>query len=313
VLLLTGTPIGKNYLDLYSQLKAIDPNIWKAGWAKTGKMSWTDFKNQYAIWGGRTGYELKGYRNLDDLRSRYRPHIKTARKEDIHDMPKVTDTIVPVEMNATARRVYDLFAEDGVVVHKRHLIEAPIPLTKLLRLQQMTGGWVNDEHGEQVEIQRDKLAILTDLLEDLASAGQSVVIFARFLAEMDAIYDSMVRVYKDNSYQIRGGVTAHLRREAIRNFRRAGSAMVIQIAAAEALDGLQDNCSYGIFYSTDYSLIHWNQARGRLDRVGQSSPVTFYHLQARGTVDGLILEALRDKKDIERMVMDNPEVLLRHM
>lgn len=309
VILLTGTPIGKNYLDLYSQLKAIDPDIWKAPWTKTGRMSWTDFRTNYAMWGGRTGYEIKGYINLDDLRGRYKPHIRSARKEDIHDMPKVTDQIIPVEMNATARRVYNVFAEEGLVVHKRHLIEAPIPLTKLLRLQQMTGGWVNDEHGESVEIQRDKISVLADLLADLFSAGQSVVVFARFLRELEEI--SAISPYRW-SKSIQGGVSHGERRARVESFARGDTPrmLAVQVAAAEALDGLQTNCSYGIFYSSDYSLVHWNQARGRLDRVGQKNPVTFYHLQAKGTVDSLILGALRDKKDIERVVMDNPEILL---
>ncbi len=311
VLLLTGTPIGKNYLDLYSQLKAIDPRIWEAGWTKTGNMSWTNFRTNYATFGGRSGYEILGYINVEDLEDRYEPQIRSVRKEQISDMPKVTDTIIPVELDANARRVYKVFAKDGLVVHKRHLIEAPIPLTKLLRLQQMTGGWVHDEQGEIVEVQRNKLAIFTDLLEDLASAGKSVVVFARFLAEMDAIYEAALRAYKPHVYQIRGGVTANNRRKFVSSFQTHAGCMVIQIAAAEALDGLQTNCSYGIFYSTDYSLIHWNQARGRLDRVGQKEPVTFYHLQVRSSVDSLIREALEGKKDIERLVMDNPQVLLR--
>ncbi len=310
VLLLTGTPIGKNYLDLYSQLKAIDPRIWEAGWTKTGNMSWTDFRTNYGIWGGRTGHELKGYINVEDLENRYELHIRSARKENIADMPKVTDTIIPVELDANARRVYSVFAKDGLVVHKRHLIEAPIPLTKLLRLQQITGGWVHDEQGDLVEIQRNKLAIFTDLLEDLAAAGKSVVVFARFLAEMDAIYEAALRAYKPHVYQIRGGVTSANRRKFVSAFQSHAGCMVIQIASAEALDGLQNNCSYGIFYSSDYSLIHWNQARGRLDRVGQREPVTFYHLQVKASVDSLIREALEGKKDIERLVMDNPQVLL---
>lgn len=311
VLPLTGTPIGKNYLDLYSQLKAIDPDIWKAGWTKTGRMSWTDFRNNYGIYGGRTGYELKGYRELHDLKARYNPHIRTARKESIHDMPEVIDTIVPVDMSASARRVYDVFAEHGVVVHKQRMIEAPIPLTKLLRLQQMTGGWVNDEHGETVEVQRDKMALLSDLLSDLYSSGQSVIVFARFLRELEEI--SANHPYKWFR-SIQGGVSSQHRKAWVDEFSRGEipRLMAIQISAAEALDGLQDNCSYGIFYSVDYSLIHWNQARGRLDRVGQTRPVTFYHLQARGTVDSLILDALRDKKNIEKIVMENPEVLLAH-
>lgn len=311
VLIQTGTPIGKNYLDLYSQLKAIDPHIWKASWARTGNMSWTDFKNHYATWGGRTGYELRGYRNLDDLYGRYEPHVRSVRKEDCHDMPKVTDAVIPVDMPASARRSYDIFAEEGVVVHRRHLIEAPIPLTKLLRLQQMTGGWVHDELGEVVEIHQAKIEALEGELEDLSAADRSVVIFARFLREIEAIRASASKFY-GKVWNIQGGVSAQDRKSAVRDFqaRPGDGCMVIQVGAAEALDGLQRVCSDGIFYSTDYSLIHWNQARGRLDRTGQDSPVTFRHIQVKGSVDGLILKALREKKDIEKMVVDNPEVML---
>lgn len=309
VLILTGTPIGKNYLDLYSQLKAVDPRIWKARWTRTGNMSWTDFRNHYGVFGGRTGYELRGYRNLPDLKSRYIPQIRTARKESILDMPTVTDSVIPLELNGTARRVYDVFADEGVVGYKNHIIEAPIPLTKLLRLQQMTGGWVHDELSEVVEIHRQKIAILAEILEELRSSGRGVVVFARFLAEIEAIEKVAEKVY-GRAFRISGSVTSESRRQIVRDFSTGSSVLVIQIAAAEALDGLQDNCSYGIFYSTDFSLIHWNQARGRLDRVGQRNPVTFYHLQCKRTVDSLILQALKDKKNIERMVMDSPEVLL---
>ena len=310
VLLLTGTPIGKNYLDIFSQMKAIDPDIWGAKWTRTGKMSWTEFKGNYAIWGGRTGYELRGYINLEDLEARYRPHIRTARKEDILDMPQVTDQVIPVELSRRARRVYDIFAAEGIVVHRRHMIEAPIPLTKLLRLQQMTGGWVHDDQGEVIEVQRDKISILADLLSDLRSAGLSVCVFARFLKELEEIANLGSSFAWSGSIQ--GSVSEVNRRKAIAEFQRGGpNLMAIQIGAAEAIDGLQNSCSYGVFYSTDYSLIHWNQARGRLDRVGQKKPVTFYHLQVRSSVDSLILEALKGKKDIERMVMDDPSVLLR--
>lgn len=173
----------------------------------------------------------------------------------------------------------------------------------------MTGGWVHDDQGEVVELQRDKLEVFADLLKDLAEADQSVVVFARFIAEMDAIYEAASRTYKGNVYQIRGGVSAADRRKSVAKFGRDRSCMVIQVGAAEALDGLQNTCSYGVFYSSDFSLIHWSQARGRLDRVGQSKPVTFYHLHCKGTVDREIHEALKAKKDIERLVMDHPEVL----
>lgn len=309
-LLLTGTPIGKNNLDLYSQLKAIDPQIWKAKWTRTGVMSWTDFRNNYAIYGGRSGYEIRGYINVDDLRNRFTPYIRSARKEDILDMPKVTDSIIPVDLSPTVKRAYNIFSQEGLIVWRRHLIEAPIPLTKLLRLQQITGGWVHDEQGESVAIHMEKIAVLTDLLEDFRSTGRRVLVFARFLSEIAAIVAAADKIYP-RTFEIRGGVSAESRRSIVRAFSNGSPAvLVIQSASAEALDGLQTDCAEAIFYSTDYSLIHWSQARGRLDRSGQRQPVTFYHLHVRGTVDNMVFTALKEKKNLEKMVMDDPSILI---
>lgn len=311
VLLLTGTPLGKNNLDLYSQLKAIDPRIWAAKWTKTGVMSWTDFRNNYAVFGGRSGYELRYYINVQDLEKRYQPHIRSARKEDILDMPKVTDMIVPVELPPNVRRAYNIFSQEGLIVWRRHMIEAPIPLTKLLRLQQMTGGWVHDEQGESVHIHNEKIVVLADLLADLRAAGRSVVVFARFLAELQAIVEAAQKIYPKRVLRVSGSVSAELRRKAVRDFTNGRpGVIVIQSATAEALDGLQTVAAEAIFFSSDYSLIHWSQARGRLDRVGQTSPVTFYHLHARTSVDSLVFQALKDKKNLERLVMDRPEILI---
>jgi SNF2 family DNA or RNA helicase len=273
-------------------------------------MSWTDFRNNYAIYGGRSGYEIRGYINVDDLRNRFTPYIRSARKEDILDMPKVTDSIIPVDLSPTVKRAYNIFSQEGLIVWRRHLIEAPIPLTKLLRLQQITGGWVHDEQGESVAIHMEKIAVLTDLLEDFRSTGRRVLVFARFLSEIAAIVAAADKIYP-RTFEIRGGVSAESRRSIVRAFSNGSPAvLVIQSASAEALDGLQTDCAEAIFYSTDYSLIHWSQARGRLDRSGQRQPVTFYHLHVRGTVDNMVFTALKEKKNLEKMVMDDPSILI---
>lgn len=308
VCLLSGTPISKNYLDLYSQLKVIDPAIWKDP-HKNKNMPWTDFRYRYGIWGGRTGYELRGYQNVDDLKNRYRPLVSTARKKDCLDLPPVMEEIIPIILNPTARSAYNSMAEDGMVVWRRHLIDAPIVLTKLLRLQEMTGGGVHDEVGEVVDFQMDKMDVLKSLISDLMEAQKKVIIFARFKWELNQIRDGL------SSYgvvSIRGGVSAKGRKEAVDNFRNQAQTriLIIQIAAGEAIDGLQHVCSHAIFYSTDFSWDHFVQAKGRLDRMGQETPVTFYHLHMVNTVDKLVYQALREKKNLEKLIMDDPELLV---
>lgn len=303
VVLMSGTPVSKNYLDLYSQLKVHRPSIWYDKEVRR-IMSWTMFKQRYGKWGGRTGYELQGYQNLDDLQARYKPVITTARRQS--NLPRATDSIIPVAMNPDARQAYEIFAEEGLVVWRTRLIEAAIPLTKLLRLQQMAGGAVHDEVGQVVEFQRDKMAALAGVVEELRDAGRKFLIFARFRWEMDTIMDLV------KAPAIRGGVGAQVRKRLVSQFMESDKmdALVIQAGAGEALDGLQHGCSDAIFYSTDYSWDHYSQSRGRIDREGQTTPVVFWHLHMMGTVDKLIYRALKEKRDLERLVMDDPDVLL---
>ena len=210
-------------------------------------------------------------------------------------------------MNKSSRVAYDSMAEDGMVVWRRHLIDAPIILTKLLRLQEMTGGAGHDEVGDTVDFQRDKMDILRGLLEDLREGQEKVIIFARFKWEMNTIQNEL-----GVTLAIRGGVSHQRRKEVVRIFRTSKDPVVllIQIASGEALDGLQDDCSHAIFYSTDYSWDHYVQARGRLDRMGQDTPITFYHLHMVNTIDKIGYKALRQKKNLERMIMDDPEILI---
>lgn len=303
--LMSGTPVSKNYLDLYSQLKVLDPKIWADPEAHLGIMSWTFFKFKYGKWGGRTGYELKGYQNLDDLRRRYLPWISSARKSECLDLPPVTDIIIPIQMNDKAREVYKIMAQDGIAYWNDHLFDAPIALTKLLRLQEMTGGGVHDEAGELVSFQTDKLEVLRGMLEDLRENDEKVVVFARFKWEMDAMIPLV-------DISIRGGVSANQRQIIVDTFlyTQGPIVLLIQIAAGEALDGLQAVCSHAIYYSTDYSWDHFVQSRGRLDRQGQTVAVTFYHLHMVGTVDKLVYRALMQKKNLEKMVMDDPDILV---
>ena len=306
VVLLSGTPVSKNYLDLYSQLKVIDPHIWEEE-GRDRDMSWTRFRHRYGIWGGESGYELRGYQGIDDLRRRYLPYVSTARKRYCLDLPGVTDVVIPVEMNAASRLAYDAFLEEGLVVWRARLIDAPIVLTKLLRAQEMTGGAVHDETGEVIEFQKDKMATFKGLIEDLKEGNEKVLVFARFIWEMDTI----IEVTK-SKFVIRGGVSHKRRKQIIRDFIESDKpdVLLIQIAAGEALDGLQHVCSNAIFYSTDFSWDHYVQARGRLDRQGQETPVTFWHLHMIGTVDKLVYRALKKKETLEKMVMDDPDLLI---
>lgn len=291
-------------MDLYSQLKAIEPETWRR---EDGKlMSWTDYRNAYGVWGGSSGYQLIRYQNVHDLEARYKPRVNSVASKQGLGLPDETDVRVPVVMPAPARAVYEAMAEDSMVVYRNHLIEAPIPLTKLLRLHQMAGGWVHDENGELVEVHRAKLDTCVDLVDELQSSGQKVLVFAKYKREMAELGAAL-----KTDLRISGGVSDRQRRSMVAAFVGAKKpvAMVIQVDSAEALDGLQQACSYAVYYSKSHGLIGYQQSRGRIARTGQREPVTFYHLEVVGSVDLLITRSLNEKRNLEKWVMDHPEIL----
>ena len=115
-----------------------------------------------------------------------------------------------------------------MVVHQRQLIFAIIVLVKLLRMQQMTGHTVADENGNPVLFNERKLAYTKDLAENLMEAGQPVIIFARFKAEIQALQEAL-----DTPYVIKGGVSAKRRGEISKDWK-GEKPLIIQIASAEA-------------------------------------------------------------------------------
>ena len=60
-----------------------------------------------------------------------------------------------------------------------------------------------------------------------------------------------------------------------------------------------------VFYSLDYSMSNYEQAKARIHRVGQRNPCTYIHLIAKGTVDEKVLTALRNKADLAKALVDD--------
>ena len=60
-----------------------------------------------------------------------------------------------------------------------------------------------------------------------------------------------------------------------------------------------------VFYSEDYSMSNFEQAKARIHRVGQKENCTYIYLAAKGTVDEKVLAALRSKADLARTLVDD--------
>jgi SNF2 family DNA or RNA helicase len=124
------------------------------------------------------------------------------------------------------------------------------------------------------------------------SGVERVVIFARFLWEIAEIQKVLKDLEWKNIHRVKGRVVASV----LEKFNREGGAMVCQTQSGSGSNNFQA-ANYMIFYSTDYSLINFQQAIDRIHRLGQTKPCFYYFLQSKGTVDVRIYNLLQENKD----------------
>jgi SNF2 family DNA or RNA helicase len=201
-------------------------------------------------------------------------------------------------------KLYHGLVKDSFTEFNGQEITATNILTRLLRLSQLTGGFLNgDDDSKPQSVSTAKLDALSDLIESAQAENRKVVIIARFVAEIAAIKKLLESMHIE--YSAISGETKD-RAEQVRRFQEDGNvtAFVGQIATA-GLGITLTAANTLIFYSLSYSSSDFEQAKARIHRSGQTEPCTYYYILAKGTVDEKILKALNDKADLARTLIDD--------
>jgi SNF2 family DNA or RNA helicase len=296
-LILTGTVITNKALDVFSQYKFLNPAIFGN--------SFYSFRNKY--------FDMCGYGNHTPiLKRRMEPELTErlhriayrATKAECLDLPEITDIIRYVELEKSAMRIYQELVKDSFTEISGQEVTATNILTRLLRLSQLTGGFLGgDEDPKPYSVSKAKLDALADIIETAQSEGQKLVIIARFTAEIDAIKKLLEK--QNIGYSAISGETKD-RTAQVRQFQEDTDITVFigQIATA-GLGITLTAASTLVFYSLDYSMSNFEQAKARIHRVGQKFPCTYVYLTAKNTVDEKILEALRNKADLAKKLVDD--------
>lgn len=296
-LLLTGTVITNKAIDVFSQFKFANPAIFG--------QSFYVFRSRY--------FDMVGYGNHTpvlkksmeaELTEKLHSISYRATKAECLDLPETTDVIRQVELEPAAMRIYKGLVKESYAELSGGEVTAPNILTRLLRLSQLTGGFIgNDETAAVEQVSAAKLAALEDILDGAAAEGKKLVIIARFIPEIKAICKLLEKRGLLYSY-ITGEVKD--RNEQVSAFQNdpAVMAFVGQIATA-GMGITLTAASTMVFYSLDYSMSNFEQTKARIHRVGQRMPCTYLYLVARGTVDEKVLMALKDKADLARTLVDD--------
>ncbi len=268
-----------------------------------------------------------------------------ATKAECLDLPDTTDIIQRVELEPAALRTYRQLVRDSYAELSEGVVTATNVLTRLLRLSQLTGGFVGTEPKRpQCGMKRGgspvskgacqaerRQATIANCGNDEGASTEQVS-----SAKLDALSDIMDRADQDAGRpgarqklvviarflpEIRA-IDKMLERKGIRYARISGE---VKDRAAQ-IDAFQNDpgvwvfvgqiataglgitltaASTMVFYSLDYSMSNYEQTRARIHRVGQRHPCTYIHLVAKGTVDEKVLKALRDKANLAKSLVDD--------
>ncbi len=295
-LLLTGTVITNREIDVFSQYRFLNPSIFGT--------SFYAFRNQYFDMGGY-GNHTPIFRKwmTEDFLKRLHSIAFRVTKAECLDLPDITEEIRSVELEDTAAKLYDSIESDSYAKMDESEVTTGNILTRLLRLSQISGGHLTDDDGIVKTVSKAKINALSDIIDSAMEEDKKLVIMARFVPEMDDIQE-LLEKKKIGYAVVRGGVKD--REKEIHRFQYDDKCRVFvgQIAAA-GLGITLTAASTMVFYSLDYNMSNFEQAKARIHRAGQKENCHYIYLVCRNTVDRKVLYALRKKIDLAKMLVDD--------
>ena len=300
--ILTGSPITKSPLDLFTQCAFLSPEL-------LGFHSYLAFRNRYAemtdipVGSGRYISIPKYYKRLDELEEKMKSFATRIRKDQCLDLkPKVRSKRY-IELEGDGKKIYERLKHHALAIVEDSTISFSNKLTEIIKLHQVCNGFTKNDDGEIMQLHKSKLNALDEILEE---TDGKVIIWANYVYDIKQIVAAISKKYgEDSIVQYYGAIEADVRQDNIVKFQDPES-------NARFFVGNPQTGGYGItlteannvvYYSNGYDLEKRLQSEDRAHRIGQKKAVTYVDLIAPKTVDEKIRKALRKKINIATQVM----------
>ena len=298
--IMTGSPITKNPLDLYTQCEFLDP--WLLDFS-----SYYAFRNRYAEMKtmhihGRSIQVVDKFQNLGELSDTVKEFSYRVLKEDCLDLPPKVFIKRQIQLTPEQSKLYNQMKEQALAILQGKISSTKNSLTQLMRLQQITCGHFTDDNGITQSIKNNRIDELMTILEDIEGKA---IIWAHYQYDMTKIIDAIKDKYGPGSFVDYYGLTPKdERQDNIKRFQ--------DDPKCRFFIGTPSTGGYGItltaantviYYSNGYDLEKRLQSEDRAHRMGQKKPVTYVDINAEDTVDEKIVKALRKKINIASEVL----------
>lgn len=290
-LILSGTPITKDEIDLWSQFKFLNPSLWGN--------NFKDFERQ-----ALRSIDLGDFKKLRPHKQKIKMFMKKAQRftyhlklDDMTDMPPKRDIIIKLPLTKASRTAYNGLENSFLTEYRGKRSSIDLSVTSLLRLQQLTGGHLILENGDAIRFKdQPKLWWVLDKLEDLGK--EKVLIICRYTYEIELL-ESALRKLKYKVEIMKGKMKPQEIKRVRHSFQNSKGCQILigQVGVVKEGNNFQKCCRYTIFYSKSLSYVDIDQCKRRTWRNGQKRKVIYYHLVIENTIDESI-EYLIDKKTI---------------
>ena len=298
--IMTGSPVTKNPLDLYTQCEFLDP--WLLDFT-----SYYAFRNRYAEMKtmhlrGRSIQVVSEFKNLAELSETVKNFSYRVLKEDCLDLPPKNFIKRHITLTPAQKKLYEQMKKAAMAVLNGKVTTTMTVLTQLMRLHQITCGHFTADDGSVQEVESNRLNELMSILEE--TEGKAII-WANYQRDVAQIIEHIEKKYGKGSIVDYYGLTPQEdRQDNIRKFQNKPE--------CRFLIGTPQTGGYGItltqantviYYSNGYDLEKRLQSEDRAHRIGQKKTVTYVDLICEDTVDEKIVKALRDKINIASEVM----------
>ena len=298
--IMTGSPITKNPLDLYSQCEFLDP--WLLNFA-----SFYAFRNRYAEMKtmhlrGRSIQVVDAFQNLSELSDKVKGFSYRVLKEDCLDLPPKNFTKRHITLTADQRKIYDQMKKEAMAMLNGKVTTTMTVLTQLMRLHQITCGHFTADDGSTQLIPNNRITELMNILEE---TDGKVIIWANYQRDVNQIIKNVTEKYEKGSIVDYYGLTPQdERQDNIRKFQSDPKCRFMVGTPSTGGYGITLTAANTIiYYSNGYDLEKRLQSEDRAHRIGQKKNVTYIDIIAEDTVDEKIVKALREKINIASEVM----------
>lgn len=283
---MTGTPLMNNPLDLYIHLK----------WLGYEKHAFYSFKKHYCIYGGYGGYQIVGFRHLDQLKEQFEDIMLRRLKKDVLDLPDKIYTTEYVEMGSKQAKIYkEVNAEIKDNIDK--VTSAINPLAELIRLRQATGytGILSSIIQESAKFDR-----VEELLDEIVANGEKAIIFSNWTAVTNPAYER----FKKYNPAIITGETKDRVAEQDKFMNDDNCKIIIGTIGAMGTGLTLTAANTVIFLDEPWNRATREQAEDRAHRIGTKSNVNIIFMICKDTIDERIHDIVEKKGQMADMLVD---------